>query len=56
MYPLLENINKYVEENGIIKSAIYVNAKRLPKYLVEVAAKELSKTGTPCMIKMETYH
>ena len=50
MYPLLSNINKYVEENGIIKSAIYINAKRLPKYIVQVAVNELSKTGDACMI------
>ena len=50
MYPLLENINKFVEENGISKSFVYVSSKRLPKYIVEVAVQELSKTGDACMI------
>ena len=44
-YPLLENIDKYVRENGIGTQEVYVSTKRLPRALIEAATKEISKDG-----------
>ena len=44
-YPLLENIDKFVRENGIATESVYVSSKRLPRLLVEAATRELSKNG-----------
>ncbi len=44
-YPLLENIDRYVKENGIATQEVYVSSKRLPRVLIEAATRELSKNG-----------
>ncbi len=44
-YPLLENIDKYVKENGIATKDIYISIKRLPTSLMEAASKELERFG-----------
>lgn len=44
-YPLLENIDKFVKENGISTNEVYISSKRLPLALIEAATKEISKNG-----------
>ena len=44
-YPLLENLDNFIRENGIATKEVYISTKRLPHTLIEAAAKELSKNG-----------
>jgi hypothetical protein len=45
-YDLLKKIDEFVKEKGISTTETYISTRRLPRFLVEAAIRELSKNGT----------